>query len=46
MNDIDSTFKLKEVLSSINVFLIDHLIVGLDNYFSFNDQGLILDSNE
>ena len=37
-SDIESTFKLKDTLNSINIHLFDHLIIGKDDYYSFNDK--------
>ena len=46
MVDIDSTLRIKNLLEEINVLLIEHLIVGQNNYYSFNDNGLLIDANE
>ncbi|MDD5645371.1 MAG: DNA repair protein RadC [bacterium] len=35
------TEKLKKALSLIDVNIIDHIIIGLDGYFSFSEKGLI-----
>ena len=36
--DIDSTYKLKDILNGINIHLFDHLIIGNNDYYSFNDK--------
>ena len=41
ISDIETTDKLKTVLDNINILLVDHIIVGKDRYFSFNDNGLL-----
>ena len=41
ISDIETTDKLKIILDNINVLLVDHIIVGKDRYFSFNDNGLL-----
>ena len=41
ISDIDTTEKLKDILEGINILLVDHLIVGHNKYFSFNDNGLL-----
>ena len=41
ISDIDTTNKFREVFESINILLVDHLIVGENKYFSFNDNGLL-----
>ena len=41
ISDIDTTEKLKDILEGINILLVDHLIVGENKYFSFNDNGLL-----
>ncbi len=35
------TEKLKGVLSLVDVTVLDHIIIGLDGYFSFSENGLI-----
>ncbi len=39
--DIELTRKLKEAARLIDVALIDHLIVGDKNYYSFADEGML-----
>jgi DNA repair protein RadC len=39
--DIDFDIYRKTVFESINILLVDHLIVGENKYFSFNDNGLL-----
>ena len=40
-DDIQLTNSVKETLEAIDVNVIDHIIVANDNYFSFNEHGLI-----
>ncbi len=35
-NDIDSTLNLKKSLDLMGIILLDHLIIGTNNYFSFS----------
>lgn len=44
--DKESTLKLYETLTSVNVNLIDHLIIYQDKYFSFIDNGMLVDEVE
>ena len=46
VSDVESTIKLKEMLDNMSVLLLDHIIVGVDEYYSFNDNGLLLDRYE
>ena len=39
--DIETTFKLKDVLKNVGILLLDHIIVGKNEYFSFNDHKYI-----
>ena len=39
-NDIIMTKQLKEVGSILGIKVLDHIIIGKDVYFSFNDNGL------
>ncbi len=39
--DIDLTRKLKEAAKLIDVTLLDHLIIGDKDYYSFSDSGLL-----
>lgn len=39
--DIDLTKKLKEGAKLLDISVLDHLIIGDTNYFSFADQGLM-----
>ena len=39
--DIELTRKLKEAARLLDVVLIDHLIVGDKNYYSFADDGML-----
>lgn len=40
-NDIELTIKLKQAASYSDLKIIDHLIVGNGNYFSFADEGTL-----
>ncbi|MBI1770695.1 MAG: DNA repair protein RadC [Bacteroidetes bacterium] len=40
-SDISLTKKLKEAGKVLEISLLDHLIIGHNNYFSFTDEGLI-----
>ncbi len=40
-SDISLTKKLKEAGKVLEISLLDHLIIGNNNYFSFTDEGLI-----
>jgi DNA repair protein RadC len=40
-NDIDSTCKVKQVLESVGVLLLDHIIVANNKYFSFKEHSLL-----
>ena len=39
--DIQLTKKVKDALSLLSVEVLDHLIVGVDKYLSFADEGLL-----
>lgn len=39
--DIQLTEALQELLEKINVVVLDHVIIGNDEYFSFREEGLI-----
>ena len=39
-NDIIITKQLKEVGKLLGINVIDHIIIGKDSYYSFNDNGL------
>ena len=39
--DIQLTEALQELLEKINVMVLDHVIIGDDEYFSFKEEGLI-----
>ena len=39
--DLENTLKLKDVLNNIGVALLDHIILGKGEYFSFNDMNYI-----
>ena len=39
--DIEITRRLKEVGDVIGVRVLDHVVVGRDRYFSFNDKGML-----
>lgn len=39
-NDIIITKQLKEVGKLLGINVIDHIIIGRDSYYSFNDKGL------
>jgi len=39
--DIDLTKKLKEAARLMDVFLLDHLIIGENRYYSFADEGML-----
>lgn len=36
--DIENTFKLKKACAAFDIHLIDHLVLGENNYFSFNEE--------
>lgn len=40
-NDKQITLKLTKILNELDFFLFDHLIFGIDNYFSFADNNLL-----
>jgi DNA modification methylase len=45
--DIDLTKKIKESANTMDITLLDHLIITKDGYYSFGDQGLVgLEENE
>lgn len=39
--DIKITNKIKTAGDMLNIRMIDHIIMGDDNYYSFHDNGLI-----
>ena len=39
--DIDITKRLKEVGDVMGVRVLDHIVIGHDRYFSFNDKGML-----
>jgi DNA repair protein RadC len=39
--DIDITKRLKEVGDVMGVRVLDHVVIGHDRYFSFNDKGML-----
>jgi DNA repair protein RadC len=39
--DIDITKRLKEVGDVMGVRVLDHVVIGHDRYFSFNDRGML-----
>ena len=39
--DIDITRRLKEVGDVMGVRVLDHVVIGHDRYFSFNDKGML-----
>ena len=39
--DRAATNKLQEAFNSLNILLHDHIVVGVDGYFSFRDEGII-----
>lgn len=40
-HDIDATRKVKEVGDIMGIALMDHIIIGVDDYKSFKESGLI-----
>ena len=38
--DIDFTMNLQEACKIVDILLIDHLIIGKNNYFSFKDKSI------
>jgi DNA repair protein RadC len=40
-NDVKLTKKLQEAGKALDIPVLDHIIVGNDNYFSFADEGLL-----
>lgn len=40
-NDINLTKRIKDIIEMIDISLIDHVIVGKNNYFSFCDKQLL-----
>jgi len=41
--DVNITHKLKSIGKSLNLEILDHLIVSSDGYYSMCDEGLIMD---
>ena len=39
--DVDITRRLKEVGDVMGIRVLDHVVIGSDRYFSFNDRGLL-----
>ena len=39
--DIQLTEALQELLDKVNVMVLDHIIIGNDEYFSFMEEGLL-----
>lgn len=39
--DIQLTEALQELLDKVNVMVLDHIIIGNDEYFSFKEEGLL-----
>lgn len=39
--DVELTYKIKEAAKYLEIHLIDHIIVSLENYYSFADEGLL-----
>ena len=39
--DIDITRRLKEVGDVMGVRVLDHVVIGRDRFFSFNDKGML-----
>ncbi len=39
--DIMMTYDLKEQLKILGIYLLDHIVVGKDNYYSFSNENLI-----
>lgn len=46
LTDMEQTYKLKNILDNIGIILLEHLIIGINGYYSFNDYGLLKDINE
>jgi DNA repair protein RadC len=42
-NDEVSTENLIAILASLNIILVDHIILTHDSYYSFKDAGLLID---
>jgi len=43
LEDLNMTFKLKEMLILFDIGLYDHLIIGANNSYSFRDEGVLVD---
>lgn len=41
LEDVDATERLRNALSLIGIVLLDHIVIGDNDYFSFNDEHLI-----
>lgn len=41
ITDVNSTIKLSNILKSIDLILLDHIIVGKDEYFSFEENNIL-----
>ena len=39
--DVDITRRLKEVGEVMGIRVLDHIVIGCDRYFSFNERGLL-----
>ena len=39
--DVDITRRLKEVGDVMGVRVLDHVVIGHDRFFSFNDKGML-----
>ncbi|HUN02174.1 MAG TPA: JAB domain-containing protein, partial [Niabella sp.] len=39
--DVELTYKIKEAARYLEIHLIDHIIVSVENYYSFADEGLL-----
>ena len=39
--DIEITRRLKEVGDMMGIRVLDHVVIGHDDYFSFSDRGLL-----
>lgn len=39
--DVELTYKIKEAARCLEIYLIDHIFVSFENYYSFADEGLL-----
>lgn len=44
--DVETTYLLKQVLTQLDILLLDHLVVSPSDYYSFEEHGLFLMTEE